>query len=87
MEVIETLYNKFLAQHDGRLPEYEYGAGINPPAPPPRIYGGGPGPRGQEKPLAIIVDIDGTVSHRVEKDGSMRGPFDWDRVGEDRLDP
>lgn len=30
------------------------------------------------RPPAIIVDIDGTMAHRTE-----RGPYDWDRVGED----
>lgn len=33
------------------------------------------------KPTAIMVDIDGTLAHMVN-----RGPFDWKRVGEDELD-
>lgn len=32
-------------------------------------------------PSAIICDIDGTLAHMVS-----RGPYDWKRVGEDRLD-
>lgn len=32
-------------------------------------------------PEAVICDIDGTLAHMVD-----RGPFDWDRVGEDELD-
>ncbi len=31
---------------------------------------------------AILVDIDGTISHRV----TNRSPFDWDRVDEDAVD-
>lgn len=31
------------------------------------------------KPKVWLVDIDGTVALRGE-----RGPFDWDRVGEDK---
>ncbi len=34
------------------------------------------------KPQAIIFDIDGTVATRDTTAGG-RGPFDWDRVGED----
>lgn len=34
-----------------------------------------------ELPDAIIVDIDGTLAH-----SEHRSPFDWNRVGEDRLD-
>lgn len=34
------------------------------------------------KPKAIIFDIDGTVAVRGEGP-DVRGPFDWDRVGED----
>jgi predicted kinase len=33
-------------------------------------------------PRALIVDIDGTLAHMVD-----RNPFEWDRVGEDTLDP
>lgn len=33
------------------------------------------------KPTAIIVDLDGTLAHM-----QGRGPFEWDRVGEDSLD-
>lgn len=33
-------------------------------------------------PMAIIVDIDGTLAHM--DDG--RGPFDWHKVGQDRVD-
>jgi hypothetical protein len=32
-------------------------------------------------PKAIICDIDGTLSHMVD-----RGPFDWHSVGSDKLD-
>lgn len=35
------------------------------------------------KPKAVWVDVDSTVARRVEKGGSVRGPFDWHRVGED----
>lgn len=41
-----------------------------------------PHPEGHEPPLAVIVDIDGTLAIRREGKG-QRGPFDWDRVGED----
>lgn len=33
------------------------------------------------KPIAIIVDIDGTLAHRTD-----RSPYDYTRVGEDHLD-
>lgn len=33
-------------------------------------------------PRAVIVDVDGTLAHMVD-----RGPFDWDKVGSDALDP
>lgn len=33
-------------------------------------------------PHAILVDVDGTLAHHDDK----RSPFDWDRVGEDRVD-
>lgn len=32
-------------------------------------------------PTAWMVDLDGTLAHMTE-----RGPFDWDRVGEDVVD-
>ena len=32
-------------------------------------------------PQAVIIDIDGTLAHSTE-----RGPFEWERVGEDELD-
>lgn len=32
-------------------------------------------------PVALIVDIDGTLAHMVN-----RGPFEWSRVGEDSVD-
>lgn len=35
----------------------------------------------ENMPHALIVDIDGTLAHMVN-----RGPFDWDRVGEDKVD-
>jgi predicted kinase len=35
-----------------------------------------------DKPEAIICDIDGTLAHMVN-----RSPFDWNRVGEDVVDP
>lgn len=35
------------------------------------------------KPRAIIVDIDGTVADMDKKNPLARGPYDWDRVGED----
>lgn len=31
----------------------------------------------------FIVDIDGTLAERDLSDPHVRGPFDWDRVGED----
>lgn len=34
------------------------------------------------KPRAWLVDIDGTLAHMDDR----RGPFEWHRVGEDRLD-
>lgn len=35
-------------------------------------------------PLSVyLVDIDGTVALRDEARPNCRGPFDWDRVGED----
>lgn len=34
------------------------------------------------KPKAVVFDIDGTVALR-DKGPDGRGPFDWDRVGED----
>jgi hypothetical protein len=43
------------------------------PVPPPVVDGA---------PCAVIVDLDGTLA-RMEG----RGPYDWDRVGEDALDP
>ncbi|QGF20232.1 polynucleotide kinase [Gordonia phage Sixama] len=39
------------------------------------------------KPKAIIVDIDGTIAHRVPgPDGTIRSPYDYGRVSEDALD-
>lgn len=38
-------------------------------------------PFDESKPDCIIVDIDGTLAHMKD-----RGPFDWDRVGEDDVD-
>lgn len=35
------------------------------------------------KPKAIIVDIDGTIADMQKDVPGKRGPFDWDRVGED----
>lgn len=37
--------------------------------------------RDESKPKAILVDIDGTCAHM-----NGRGPFEWDRVGEDTPD-
>ncbi len=37
--------------------------------------------RNEDLPSCIIVDIDGTLAHM-----NGRGPFDWDRVGEDLPD-
>ena len=42
----------------------------------PKQYTGTPG-----KPKALLVDLDGTTFHMND-----RGPFDWDRVGEDTPD-
>lgn len=42
----------------------------------PKQYTGTPG-----KPKAILVDLDGTTFHMND-----RGPFEWDRVGEDTPD-
>lgn len=36
------------------------------------------------KPPAIIVDVDGTLAHGVRV---HRGPYDWDKVGDDTVDP
>lgn len=33
---------------------------------------------------AIIVDVDGTVADMGKGQPGRRGPFDWDRVGEDQ---
>lgn len=39
------------------------------------------------KAKAIIVDIDGTLAHRVPgDDGTIRSPYDYSRVSEDALD-
>ena len=40
-------------------------------------YTGTPG-----KPKAVLLDLDGTLCHMVN-----RGPFDWDKVGQDTIDP
>src|SRR3990167_6191615 len=37
----------------------------------------------KDKPKAIIVDIDGTLSHMTTRKGR---PYDWHRVGEDAVD-
>jgi len=42
-----------------------------------RQYKGSP-----DKPKAVIVDIDGTLAQM----NRGRGPYDWDRVGQDKLD-
>lgn len=47
------------------------------PVPAPEPYHGTP-----DKPMAVMVDIDGTLAHMNGK----RGPFDWDKVGVDDLD-
>lgn len=36
------------------------------------------------KPKAIVVDVDGTVADMGKGQPGKRGPFDWDRVGEDQ---
>lgn len=77
--IIRAIHAKFLAQHDGRLPEYEYGSGISH-AETVRQY-----VADTDLPPAIIVDLDGTLANRRVVNGSMRGPFDWERVGEDEL--
>lgn len=35
----------------------------------------------------FLVDVDGTIALRDETDPAVRGPFDWDRVGEDHPNP
>lgn len=35
----------------------------------------------EDKPFAILCDIDGTLAHMVD-----RGPYDWPKVGSDSLD-
>lgn len=35
----------------------------------------------KDAPKAVIVDIDGTLAHMVD-----RGPFDWSKVGQDKFD-
>lgn len=82
-QVIEMLHEKFLNQHGGVLPPYQYTV---PEDKQIRKYVAGPGSRGAEKPFCIIVDIDGTLAHRQEVNGSTRGPFDWHRVHEDAPD-
>lgn len=37
-------------------------------------------------PWCIIVDLDGTLAHRQDIGHGIRGPYDWDRVGEDAID-
>lgn len=53
-----------------------------PPAPqepePPQVY------VPVEGPPTYLVDIDGTVTRHHEDTAGERGPFDWDRVHEDR---
>lgn len=47
-----------------------------------------PYPVDDSLPWCIIVDLDGTLARRqTGPDGTMRGPYDWDRVGEDAVDP
>lgn len=44
-----------------------------------------PWPRNPNLPDCIIVDLDGTLAIRQPgPDGTIRGSYDWDRVGEDR---
>ncbi len=47
------------------------------PVQPVKPYNGTPG-----KPKAFLVDIDGTLAHMDD----LRKPFDWKRVGVDRVD-
>lgn len=45
--------------------------------PKPAVY-----ERNKSLPTAIICDIDGTLAHMKD-----RSPYDWSRVGEDKIDP
>lgn len=45
--------------------------------PKPAVY-----ERNERLPKAIICDIDGTLAHMKD-----RSPYDWNRVGEDEIDP
>lgn len=45
--------------------------------PKPAVY-----ERNKSLPTAIICDIDGTLAHMRD-----RSPYDWSRVGEDKIDP
>lgn len=71
-DVIDRLHDKFLAQHGGALPPYEYAMEEEPSA---LQYQGTP-----SRPAAVIVDLDGTLARM-----KGRSPFDWSRVGEDAL--
>jgi hypothetical protein len=37
----------------------------------------------EQKPHVVLVDVDGTVALMGKGEHGRRGPFDWDRVGED----
>lgn len=77
--IIRAVHDRYLAQYDGALPAYAYST----PVPlEVRKYVS----EANLKPFCVIVDIDGTVAHRQEVNGSMRGPFDWHRVHEDAAD-
>lgn len=45
--------------------------------PKPAVY-----ERNKSLPKAVICDIDGTLAHMKD-----RSPYDWSRVGEDKIDP
>lgn len=40
----------------------------------------------EDKPKAILVDIDGTLAHMIPKEQGGRSPYDYDRVSEDIVD-
>lgn len=53
------------------LDMYERYLKVGPPTPP----------QNESLPKAIICDIDGTLAHMTD-----RGPFEWNKVGSDKLD-
>lgn len=70
--VIRRFYDRYY--QGGRLPL--------PPDPKKERAVGRPYKPDERKPRAWIFDVDGTIAHMDDR----RGPFEWHRVGEDRLD-